>query len=70
VPTGAVIELDEQAFGNTDIKAPAHFGNSYFSRGSDLTHPRFASAYFYDPESYAGKPAEVDSLLRQVVARY
>ena len=66
MPVGTVIQLDEQAFSITTITAPTHW-KSYFSRGIDLTHPRFVSAYFYGPEAWMNKPTEVDSLLQQAV---
>lgn len=66
VPTGTVVLLNQETFPMTNVKVPTSW-NGQFSRGIELTHPRYASAYFYGPENYLGKPAEVDSLLRQAV---
>lgn len=50
------------------IKMPAHW-DGHFSRGIELNNSRFASAYFYGPEAYLHKPAEVDSLRQQTVSQ-
>lgn len=69
VPTGTVVQLDQQYFPILTVKTPAHWSGQQYSVGVDLTHPRFASAYFYGTDDYQNKRAEVDSLLRQAVAR-
>ncbi len=66
VSTGTVVLLNQETFSITDVKVPTSW-NGQFSRGIELTDPRFASAYFYGPEDYLNRPAEVDSLLRQAV---
>ncbi len=66
VSSGTVALLNQEAFSSTDVKVPAQW-NGQFSRGMSLDHPRFVSAYFYGPEAYLNKPAEVDSLLKQAV---
>ena len=69
VPTGTVAQLNHDLFLLTTVKAPAHWNGGQYSFGIKLTHPRFESAYFYGPEEYQYKHAEVDSLVRQAVAR-
>lgn len=68
VPTGTVALLHEEAFPLLDLRPPGHW-QGQFSRGVVLTDSRFASAYFYGPEEFLNKTAEVDSLLRAEVAR-
>ena len=68
VPAGTVVQLDRKLFSITDVKPPAHWSGQY-SFGIELKHPRFESAYFYGPESYHTKIAEVDSLVRAAMGR-
>lgn len=68
VPEGTSAQLNQNMFSITTLTPPPHWEGQY-SLGIELTHPRFKSAYFYGPEAYHGKPAEVDSLLREIVAR-
>lgn len=65
---GNVVELDQALFPITTVKVPAHW-KGQFSRGTSLTHPLFASAYFYGPEAYLKNSAEVDRLVQLAVVR-
>jgi hypothetical protein len=66
VTSGNVVLLDKKTFMETEVKLPSQWGGQ-FSRGIELDHPRFESAYYYGKEEDLGKKAEVDSLLRQTV---
>ena len=68
MPVGTVTQLDERTFSTTTVAVPTHW-KSYFSRGIDLTHPRYASAYFYGAEAWMNKSDEVDSLLQQAISQ-
>ena len=68
MPTETVALLNQEAFSMTNIKVPTHW-DGQFSRGIELNSSRFASAYFYGPEAYLHKPAEVDSLRQQTVSQ-
>lgn len=68
LPVGNVVELHQALFPITTVDVPAHW-NGQFSRGTPLAHPQYESAYFYGPETYLDKPAEVDRLVRLAVAQ-
>ena len=68
MPTETVALLNQEAFSTTNSKMLTHW-DGQFSRGIELNSSRFASAYFYGPEAYLHKPAEVDRLLQQAVSQ-
>ena len=66
VSQGQVILVNTGTFSATTVNTPKHWKSTY-SRGIALHHPRFVSAYFYGPDHYINRPAEVDSLVKQAV---
>lgn len=67
VPKGTIVLVNEATFAQATVNVPSHWESTY-SRGVTLTHPDFASAYFYGSERYSNWSAEVDSLVKQAVA--
>ncbi|MEZ0607398.1 hypothetical protein ACAW74_02730 [Fibrella sp. WM1] len=66
VPQGTVFTVNAATFAEATVNAPSHWQSTY-SRGVDLTHPSFVSAYFYGSERYTGWSAEVESLVKQAI---
>jgi hypothetical protein len=66
VAQGNIIEINQTRFAESTVTTPSHW-NGTFSRGIELSHPRYVSAYFYGAEGFLDNQAAVDSLLKQAV---
>jgi hypothetical protein len=63
-----VFEVNEVVYFNSTVTSPSHWQGT-FSRGIELTHPRYKSAYFFGEERYLDRESDVDSLLDEAVVK-
>lgn len=64
----SVIRISQDQFEQLIVIPPTAWGNGYFSTGVKLTHPRFASAYFYAPTQESFSKEATNRLIQEAVA--